>query len=64
MTFVDMALNRDRQACLAIVKLLEPELRRSELHTPDATAETDADDEAIIEAFLQRLKGPDGEDGP
>jgi hypothetical protein len=63
-TYVDMALKGDRQVFLAIVKLLESELRRSDPDTSDTAAETDADDEAIIEAFLQRLKGPDGEDGP
>lgn len=63
MTFVDKALKGDRQVFLAIVKLLEREPRRSDPDTPDTAVETDADDQAIIEAFLQRHKGPNGEDG-
>jgi hypothetical protein len=30
----------------------------------DTAVETDADDEAIIEAFIQRRNEPDGEDSP
>ena len=65
MTYADMALRGDRQVFLAIVKLLEHAPRRSPPDAPDTRFETDADDEAMIEAYLKRSKGgPDGEDGP
>ena len=63
-TYVDKALKGDRQVFLAIMKLIEPQPRRSDPDQPYTAVETDADDEAIIEAFLQRRKEPDGEDGP
>ena len=63
MTYVDKALKGDRQVFLALVKLLPSDSRRIDPDTPDTETETDADDEAIIDAYLKRLKGPDGEDG-
>ena len=64
MTYVDKALKGDRQVFLAIMKLIEPQPRRSDPDTPYTAAETDTDDEAIIEAFFKRRMKPDGEDGP
>jgi hypothetical protein len=49
-------------ACLHLV--IEPQPRRSDPDTPYTAAETDTDDEAIIEAFFKRRMKPDGEDGP